>query len=46
MTTQRCMHLSPNVLDAAIGLLDTPRDCEAPRGAIVETLASSQVIDL
>jgi integrase len=39
MTTQRYMHLSPNVLDAAIGLLDTPRDREEPRGDIVETLA-------
>ena len=39
MTTQRYMHLSPNVLDAAIGLLDTPRAREEPRGDIVETLA-------
>ena len=45
MTTQRYMHLSPNVLDAAIGLLDTPRDCEAPRGDIVETLAGALTTD-
>jgi hypothetical protein len=33
------MHLSPNMLDAAIGLLDAPRIREVPRGDIVETLA-------
>ena len=45
MTTQRYMHLSPNMLDAAIKLLDAPRICEAPRGDIVETLAGASTSD-
>ena len=45
MTTQRYMHLSPNMLDAAIGLLDAPRSREVPRGDIVETLAGASTSD-
>lgn len=44
MTTQRYMHLSPSVLDAAISLLDTPRG-GACRGDIVETLAGVATSD-
>ncbi len=45
LTTQRYMHLSPNMLDAAIKLLDAPRIREAPRGDIVETLAGAFTSD-
>ncbi len=45
MTTQRYMHLSPNMLDAAIALLDVPRSCEAHRGDVVETLAGVSTSD-
>ena len=45
MTTQRYMHLSPNMLDDAIRLLDAAGGGATGRGDIVETLGDVSTSD-
>jgi hypothetical protein len=45
MTTQRYMHLSSNLIDDTIRLLEAPRSRKAPRRDIVKTLAGASASD-